>query len=143
MARWHVSTLNKKSVEEHEYWQKDGASIIRVTGFRWGSWIVSTNDDDEPQFDRVRNPLGDEQEDSINMYDCCENNIEDVELESLDDGWYLDIIYPDDMDEEEQERMSEIWDEDYYEGWESEGWVQTETECWTDSELQIERITND
>lgn len=143
MAKWNVSTVNKKSVEEHEYWEKDGNSIIRVTGFRWGSWIVTTTDDNEPQFERVRNPLGNEEEDSINMYDCYDNNIEDTELNSLDDGWYADIVYPDDMDEDEQERMTELWDEDSYEGWESEGWVQTETECWTDSELQIERITND
>lgn len=143
MARWMVNTLNKKSVEEHEYWTKDGNTIIRVTGFRWGSWIVTTTDDEQPQFERVRNPLGNEDEDSINMYSCFDNNIEDTELNSLDDGWYLDIVYPDDMDEEEQERMNELWDEDSYEGWESEGWLQTETECWTDSELEIERMTND
>ena len=135
-----VSTVNKKSVEEHEYWQKDGNTIIRVTGFRWGSWMVTTSDDEEPQFVRVRNPLGNELEDSIDMYSCYENNIEDTELNSLDDGWYLDIVYPDDMDEEEQERLSELWDEDSYEGWESDGWVQTETECWTDSELEIKKL---
>ena len=142
MAKWHVSTLNKKSVEEHEYWVKDGVTIIRVTGFRWGSWIVTTDDDEEPQFERVRNPLGNEVEDSIDMNNTCINNIEDVELEVLDDGWYLDIMYPDDMDEEEQERMSEIWDEDSYSSWENEGWVQTETECWTDSELECTRLLN-
>lgn len=143
MARWMVSTLNKKSVEEHEYWQKDGASIIRVIGYRWGSWIVTTTDDDEPKFERVFNPLGNEDEDSINMYDSFDNNIEDIELNSLDDGWYSDIIYSEYMDEDEQERMTELWDEDSYEGWESEGWFQIETECWTNSELKIERMTND
>lgn len=142
MARWQVTTLNKKSVEEHEYWVKDGATIIRVTGFRWGSWLVTTDDDEEPQFNRVRNPLGNEVEDSINMNDCYENNVEDCELELLDDGWYADTMYPDDMDEEEQERMSDLWDEDSYEGWESEGWIQTETECWTDSELECKRLMN-
>jgi hypothetical protein len=140
MATWRVSTLSKKSVEEHEYWVKDGKTIIRVTGYRWGTWDVTTSDDEEPQFIRVRNPLGNEVEDSIDMYNCHDNNIEDSELYSLDDGWYADVEYPDDMDEQEQERMSELWDEDSYDGWESEGWVQTETECWTDSELKIEKL---
>jgi len=138
MAKWHVSTEDKKSVEEHEFWEKDGMTIIRITGYRWGSWIVTTTNDDEPNFSRIKNPLGDEKEDSIDMNNCYENNIEDVELESLDDGWFSDIMYPDDFLDEEH--MNEIWDEDSYEGWEREGWIQTETECWISCNLICEKI---
>jgi len=143
MARWHISTADKKSVEEHEYFEKDGNTIILVTGYRWGSWIVTTTNDEKPHFIRVRNPLGNEDEDSIDMYNCTENNIESTDLESLDDGWYFDIIYPDDMHQDEQELLSELWEENSYEGLESEGWIQTETECWVSCELNVERITND
>jgi len=140
MATWHVSTLEKKSVEEHEFWEKDGQTIIRITGFRWGSWIVTTNDDTEPVFKRVRNPLGDENEDSVDMYNLSDENIIDSELESLDDGWYDSVEYPDDMDEEQQEHMDELWLEDSYSGWESEGWIQTETECWVSCDLKVEKV---
>ena len=68
------------------------------------------------------------------------NNIEDVELDSLDDGWYGDVIWPDDMPEEERERLEELWEEDSYEAWEGEGWVQTETECWVYCDLNIEKV---
>ena len=35
MTWWKVKTLDKKSVEEHEFWQKDDMVIRRITGFRW------------------------------------------------------------------------------------------------------------
>lgn len=140
MATWKVTTEYKKSVEEHEFWEKDGKTIIRVTGYRWGTWTVNTSDNNPPNFNRVRNPLGNEELDSVDMNNCFENNIEEVEMESLDDGWYSETIYPDDMDDDESERMSELWDEDSYEGWESEGWVQTDTECWVSCPLQCEKL---
>jgi len=58
---------------------------------------------------------------------------------SVGDGWYGDVRYPDDMDEEEQERLEELWDEDAYSAWEEEGWVQTDTECWAWGEFDIEK----
>lgn len=142
MAEWHVSTEMKKSVEEHEFWEKDGITIIRVTGYRWGSWIVNTTDDKEPEFIRLRNPLGNEEEDSVDMNNCYDNNIDTVELESLDDGWYSDTVYPDDFSDEERETLDELWEEDSYEGWEREGWVQTDTECWVSCNLICEKIGN-
>jgi len=138
MATFKVTTANKKSVEEHEFWEKDGQTIIRVTGFRWGTWIVTTETNDEPVFERVRNPLGNEDEDSVDMHNLSDENITDCELESLDDGWYSDIIYPDDF--EDEERMNELWDEDPFESWEREGWMQTETECWVSCDLIVEKI---
>lgn len=140
MATWRVTTEFKKSVEEHEIWEKNGQTIIRITGYRWGSWIVNTSDSNEPNFLRVRNPLGTEDQDSIDMNNCSENNIEEVELLSLDDGWYSDTIYPDDFDDKESEKMAELWDEDSYEGWEREGWVNMETECWVSCPLKCEKL---
>ncbi len=139
MAQWTVSTKEKKSVEEHEMWEKDGQVIVRISGFRWGTWAVTTTDDNPPEFDRVACPGGSDDLDSVDMYGPHDNNIENVELVSLDDGWYGDVQYPEDMDEEEQERLEELWDEDAYSAWEEEGWVQTDTECWAWGEFDIER----
>ena len=133
MAWWKVKTLDKKSVEEHEFWQKDDMVIRRITGFRWGVWNVETGGDDPPEFERVAMPTGNADEDSIEM-----NSIDyEGELESLDDGWYGDIIWPDDLDEEERERLQELWDEESYDGWEGEGWSQYETEVWFWGPLEI------
>ncbi len=138
MATWTVSTADKKSVEEHELWSKDGQTIRRVTGFRWGTWTVTTSDDNPPEFELKQTPGGNDDYDSIDMNDCSENNIEDVELDNLDDGWYGDVTYPDDMDEDEQERLDELWEEDSYSAWEGDGWVNYETEVWVWGELNIE-----
>ena len=135
MAYWKVSTRDKKSVEEHELWQKDDMVIRRITGFRWGTWTVETNDDEEPILKQDSRPGGD----AINMHDYCDENVENIEMEMLDDGWYSDVIWPDDMDEEERERLEELWDEESYSGWEEDGWVQYETECWASGPLDIEK----
>ena len=135
MAWWKVKTLDKKSVEEHEFWQKGDIVIRRITGFRWGTWNVKTEEDEPPEFELVAMPTGSTDEDSVEM-----NSIDyEGELESLDDGWYEDIIWPDDMldDEDEQDRLIELWEEDGYNGWEEDGWSQYETEVWFWGPLEI------
>ena len=136
MATWNVETINKKSVEEHELWQKDDMVIRRITGWRWGSWTVTTSDDNLPEFAFDSGPGGD----ACNISEEWPDNVEDVEMDSMDDGWYGDIIFPDDMSEEEQERLEELWDEEFYDGWEEDGWVNYDTECWVWNDLKVEKI---
>lgn len=136
MADWKVTTSFKKSVEEHELWQKGDMVIRRITGFRWGEWIVETNDDTPPILNQDLGPGGD----GINMYGYCEENVEQINMVFLDDGWYTEVIWPDDISEEEQERLEELWDEDPYDSWEEDGWINYETECWAFGPLDIEKI---
>ena len=135
MAKWFVETVNKKCVEEHELWQKDDMAIRRITGWRWGSWLVETSDDNPPDFVFDSGPYGD----ACNINEEWPDNVESVELDSLEDGVYDDVIYPDDMSEEEQERLEELWDEEYYDGWEEDGWEHYDTECWVSGDLSIEK----
>lgn len=136
MANWTVSTSEKKNVEEHELWQKGDLVIRRITGFRWGTWTVATVDDNPPQLDQEYGPS----QDAVNMYDYCDHNVEEIELDMLDDGWYADVIWPDDMPDDERERLEKLWDEDSYSGWEDDGWVNYETECWASGPLDIEKL---
>lgn len=138
MAQWKVSPADKKSIEEHEMWEKDGMLIRRITGWRSGSWIVTTSNDEEPQFERTCVPNGTPDEDSIDMNCACENNIEDIEMIETYDGWYGDVNWPDELDDDERERLEELWEEEFYDGWEGEGWVQTDTEMWVWGDLDIE-----
>lgn len=140
MAQWKVSPANKKSIEEHELWEKDGMAIRRITGWRGGTWIVTTSDDIEPEFERTNVPFGSLDEDSVDMNCCCDNNIEECEIEETFDGWYGDVIWPDDMDDDERERLEELWEEDDYSGWEGDGWIHTDTEMWVWGDLTIEKI---
>ena len=137
MAYWNVSPADKKSIEEHELWQKDDLVIRRITGWRSGNWYVTTSDEKEPEFEKVATPFGTLDKDSVNMNDCCENNIEDVEMLETWDGWYSDVIWPDDMDDEERERLEQLWDDDSYSAWEEDGWINYETEMWVWGDLDV------
>lgn len=140
MANWKVSPYYKKSCEEHEHYTKDGLTIIRKTGYRGASFYVETTDDNPPEFEFDYVPGGDGNKDSIDMYNCCYNNIENSELESMWDGCWEDIEYPDDIDEEEQERLQELIEEEgIYEALEgTEGFSQSETQAWIWGPILIE-----
>lgn len=140
MTKYRVETVKKKTVEEHEFWEKGSVTINIVTGYRYGSWYITTNDKNEPDFDRVYNPLGPSEILSIDMNNCMDNNIVDSELIQLHDGWYTEIIYPDDFTQSDKDFMDECYEEDGSEGWEREGWIQTETECWVHGELSMEKV---
>ena len=126
MATWVLTTAEKKNVEEIEFWYKDGKIIKRTTGFRWGT--VYCESDERPNID-LENPDGLE----VFATDY------DFELDNLDDGHYCDVEYPDDMSEEEQERMDKLWDEDSYSAWEEEGWSNDDTETWFHGPLDLEQ----
>ena len=141
MATWTVKTYHKKNVQEVEtYHQRDGKGRVTVTnGFRWGEWTVETSDDNPPEFEFTEVPGGDGAKDSINMLDCEVNNIENVELVSMDDGgcWY-DIEFEGLTLEQEEEIEAfleenspcELEDRD-------DGWYQDETEWWIWGPIEI------
>lgn len=135
MAIWKISNQQKKNCEERQFWTKDGETAIRVEGFRWGTFTVETTDDNPPEGITAENP------DGIDMYSYSGENAPDgAELDMMDDGCYGDWEFPDSMDEEEQERIQEGWDEDYYDFMEGDGWVNDETEAWLFGPLSIERV---
>lgn len=139
MATWNVRTYYKKSIEEHEHFVKDGMTIIRKTGWRSGSWTVTTSDDNLPDFEFDFVPGGDGRKDSLNMYDFPGSNIEDVELIETFDGCWEDVEWPEDMDEEERERLEALIEEEgFYALEEEEGWMQYETEMWIWGPIEIQ-----
>jgi hypothetical protein len=143
MAIWTVRTHYKKNVQEVEmYVQRDGHGKVTVTnGFRWGSWTVETSDDNPPEFEFTEVPGGDGKKDSINMLDCCENNIDNVELIDMDDGgcWY--DIEVEGLSEEEEEEIREFLEENSpyeLEERENDSWYQDETEWWIWGPIEIQ-----
>lgn len=140
MANWKVSPYYKKSCEEHEYYTKDGMTIVRKTGYRGANFYVETNDDNLPEFEFTYVPGGDDRKDSIDMYSCYGNNIENVELDSMWDGCWEDIDFPEDMAEDERERLMKVIEEHgVYDALENEeGWSQSETEAWIWGPILIE-----
>lgn len=135
MAIWKISTREKKSCEEREFWTKDGKTLVRINGFRWGTFTVETSDDEPPEGITEENP------DGVDMYGYFGDNAEDgAELDSMVDGWYGDWEFPDDMTEEEQQHILDGYDEDGYDFMESDGWYNDETEAWLFGPLDIEKV---
>ena len=138
MAVWTVKNYHKKSIEEVEYFTKDGMKLVHRTGWRWGEWTVTTNDGNPPEFEFAYVPGGDGKLDSIDMNSCYTNNIEEVEMVETSDGCWEDVEFPDEMDEEEQEQLQELMDEEgYYTALEENDWMHDETEMWVWGPIEI------
>jgi hypothetical protein len=139
MTSWTVSTYYKKSCEEREIWtHSDYGTMVRTNGFRRATYTVETSDDNLPEFEFDFVPGGDGKKDSIDMNNCSVNNIEEVELvELFDGGCWGDTIWPDDMDEDEIERLEELMEEEGYYALEEEGWMNDDTEVWIWGPIEI------
>jgi hypothetical protein len=123
MATWELSTEYKKNAIEVQLWYKDGVTIKRVEGYRWGTFYCES--DERPDID-LRN-----EGDGYELADY------DWELDSLDDGCWADWEFPDSMSEEERTKIEEAWDNEWYEGMEALGWSNDDTEYWMQGPLKL------
>ena len=98
------------------------------TGWRWGEFIVHTDDDNPPDI-----------ESGVDIYDCGYES----ELVETDDGCWEDYDF-DDCNDETREWLEEFFDEGN--SWldlEEHGWLQDECEMIIDCDLEITRINED
>lgn len=125
MPTWKISNYHKKNAVERQYWRKDGKTIIREEGFRWGSWYCES--DTKPDID-LKNPEG---------YEVSWTDEYEWELEMMDDGCWGIAEAGKDTTEEDLEKFEEAWEEDSYEGVEALGWSNDDTEHWIYGPLQL------
>jgi hypothetical protein len=137
MAIWKVSNVAPKSLAEREIWtHPDKGEIVRETLFTNGAYLVVTEDDNPPEFEREAVPGGDGAEDSVDMNFCGY----ETQLIGLEGGVKLIITWPEDMGGDERQAMADAWDEESYDAWENEGWDLDDTEVWFWDDLNIELI---
>jgi hypothetical protein len=138
---WTVRTYYKKSCEQHEYFTHDdyAGSIVVKDGFRSCEYNVETNDGEFPKFEFTSCPGGSADLDSIDLNSCHGTNIETTELvEMFDGGCWGETEFPEDMSEEERERLQEVIDENgSYTLEDEEGWSLSETEVWVWGPLEV------
>lgn len=131
---WTVKTYYKKNCEQHEYFTHPDYEhpLMVIDGFRWCTYNVETNDGEFPRFEFTCVPGGDGKKDSLDMNFLTGENIESSELvEMFDGGCWGGPEWPEDMPEEEQERLQEFIDENgTYALEDEEGWSLDETEVW-------------
>jgi hypothetical protein len=125
MVLWSVTPKFKKSVIERNYLTKDGNTIMVETGWRWGEFQVTTEDDKPPVL-----------QEGVNLYDSGY----DVELIETSDGCWEDYDY-DGCDEETQAWLEEFFDEGN--SWldlEEHGWIQDECQMIIDCDMEITKV---
>lgn len=137
MATWVIYAKYKKSTVEKEYFTKDGQTIVIENGWRGGRFQIETEGDEPPEVDVVNT---DNIDGGLEIYSFYPDGVESVELLETYDGCWFDVEWPEDMPEEERERLQELFDEDgYYDVLESqEGWMHDETEMWLVGPLVLE-----
>ena len=54
MAVWKITNLHKKNAVERQFWTKDGITVTKDEGFRWGTWTCDS--DERPDID-LTNPV--------------------------------------------------------------------------------------
>lgn len=124
MSTWKVTPEYKKSVIERQYMFKGDNHIVVETGWRWGEFLVHTDDDTPPKL-----------QSGVNIYNCDYTS----ELVETTDGCWEDIEY--DCDEETQEWVENFFEEGgaYYE-LEEHGWVFGDCEMIIDCGMIIEKV---
>ena len=124
MATWTLKTQYKKSAIEKQLWFKDGVVITRIEGYRWGTFFCES--DVQPNIDLVN-------KDGYTI--GCDDY--EWELDSLDDGCWVEWEWPDDMTEDEQQEITSAWEEDFFEGLEELGWTCDETDYVLEGPLEL------
>lgn len=125
--RYKVSTIDKKSVIEKNFYVKDGKSFYIEQGYRWGYFIT----EDPVNADEIN------AEGELMIYDY------DVVDHSFDDGCWIDFVYDDEIEQEDRDAIENAWEEEWYEGIEALGWREEDTEVWFNGELEVEEITEE
>ena len=128
MAEWNVQPTWKKSVIERNYMHKGDDTIMVETGWRWGEFIIYTDDDNPPKI-----------ESGVNIFDC---GYESEMVETFDGCW--EEIEYDDCSGETQEWVEEFLEEgNSYFDLEEHGWSFGDSEMIIDCDLEIRKVNED
>lgn len=135
MATYKVSARHKKSTVETEYFvHKDDPNkrFHKELGWRWGSFYVDLTPEELAEIDA-------DDEGS----EFCPYDYENTELIECMDGCWEDWTFSDDIDEEEQQRIQEAYEEDYEDGLAELGYMWADSETVLVGPLDIELVEED
>ena len=124
MAIWSVKPQWKKSIIERQTWVNGGDSFVYETGWRWGEFHVTTEDDNPPVLEA-----------GVDIYNCGY----DTELYECNDGCWDDYDY-DGCSEETREFLEEFFEENSVFDLEEHGWYCGDTEMIIDCDMDIEML---
>ena len=126
MAKWKITPVWKKSILEVQEWIKPGEPgyINHEIGWRWGEFIIETEDDNPPDIKE-----GD---------DIFSTQYELADW-STDDGCYEETDV-DVSDELLKEEMEEFLEENSIYDLEEKGWVMSDSYMYIQCEVNMEKV---
>jgi len=125
MVIWSVKPVYKKSIIERQTWENGGESFVWETGWRWGEFLVYTEDETPPKL-----------EEGVDIFNCDY----ETELVETSDGCWEEYDF-DECSAETVEKLEEYFDEGgSVFDLEEEGWYNSETEMIINSDMTIERV---
>lgn len=137
MAIWRVSNNITRSVVERQIWTNgDDGRIVKEFFYTNGSYLVGTEDENKPQFERRLFSDYGAMVDGVNMKSCGY----DSELLSLEGGYKSKVVWPENLSSVERQALINAWEDDEDEDGELTGWRIDDTEVWFLNELKIDLI---
>lgn len=125
MAIWSVKPQEKKSIIERQTWCNGGESLIWETGWRWGEFHVTTEDDNPPDL-----------KEGVDIYNC----EYDAELVETSDGCWDGMDF-DGCSDETRERIEAFLEEgNSVFDLEEQGWYESDTEMIINCDMDIELL---
>jgi hypothetical protein len=125
MVIWSVKPVYKKSIIERQTWENGGESFVFETGWRWGEFLVYTDDETPPNL-----------VEGVDIFNC----EYDTELVETSDGCWDEFDF-DGCSAETIEKLEAYFEEggSMFE-LEDEGWYNSETEMIINCDMTIERV---
>jgi hypothetical protein len=128
MALYKLSPKYKKSAIEVASWEKDGVTIVYREGYRGGTFYCESD---------TRPDISLEDNEQLYIWDADCGTADCWEMEELWDGCWGGWEFPDDMPQEEQDRIEALWEEDSYTAMEEDGWYHSDTEYYFEGPLTM------
>jgi hypothetical protein len=128
MALYKLSPKYKKSAVEVASWEKDGVTIVYREGYRGGTFYCESD---------TRPDISLEDNEQLYIWDADCGTADCWEMEELWDGCWGGWEFPDDMPQEEQDRIEALWEEDSYTAMEEDGWYHSDTEYYFEGPLTM------
>jgi len=119
---YKIYPVFNKNVTEIEIYKKGDEYLKRIQRWRWGEYFAEEKPD-----------LSDYDPDS-----GIDVNTLDGEQGDLGDSQYEEWQFPSGMDEEDQQKIHDAWEEDWHDGITGLGWEEWETELWFHGPLDVE-----
>jgi len=137
MAVWTLAPAYKKSIQEIEFWTKDGKVIQYSVWWRGGNVNLTTATDEAPEIDLENSDDG-----GLDVYSLADGEIIlDVEMDSFWDGDSTEwLAVSPDVTEEELQEVIDAWEEDWCAAVEELGWQQDDNEVYFHGELELKKV---